>query len=440
MNPDEFERILSIGLGRAILHLQSHDARPYRDAILHACLHNTSYDQQIEGDRAKYMLDVIALTSEADFYHDEILGALRRNSENSDVSQLLHFAALFAARGDAEARQLLYEHCARTLRTDQDRDAVRRIVELDGIDGLLFVLREIENHRNPPEDLDDDYTLLFSILEERDGEERARSSLEEMASQDSWIAAYLRAIDAFWQTEPMNRARVIAGHGRIDPDEATYEQLLPILHDARLVVRRDVLPFTFWRRWGHKASDADIDQAAQDFLQETYRDRLLRYLYMFDRRRFPKDPSRILGLATDPDEDISRAALHALEPISDPDVRRFPLVLLDSATGLRLVWAIRLLQNNYQAGDHLLIENVLRDHPDDEEFHGLGFAARKVIEAHPTQDAASALLFVYECGPCSLCREHVVRLLHQLGRLPTEIIAECRWDSNFDLREMGRAW
>jgi hypothetical protein len=36
---EEFEWILRIGLGRAILHLQKHDSKPYRDVMLDACLH-----------------------------------------------------------------------------------------------------------------------------------------------------------------------------------------------------------------------------------------------------------------------------------------------------------------------------------------------------------------------------------------------------------------
>jgi hypothetical protein len=38
----EFERLLHIGLGRAILFAQQNDLSPYRDLILHACLHNTA--------------------------------------------------------------------------------------------------------------------------------------------------------------------------------------------------------------------------------------------------------------------------------------------------------------------------------------------------------------------------------------------------------------
>ena len=63
----EFERLLSRGRGKVILHLQQYDAAPYRDAIRRCCLTNTAYDPQIEGVRETYLMQVIKLSN------DEIL-------------------------------------------------------------------------------------------------------------------------------------------------------------------------------------------------------------------------------------------------------------------------------------------------------------------------------------------------------------------------------
>ena len=42
MEVREFERLLYIGLGRAILFAQANNLTPYHDLILHACLQNTA--------------------------------------------------------------------------------------------------------------------------------------------------------------------------------------------------------------------------------------------------------------------------------------------------------------------------------------------------------------------------------------------------------------
>ena len=48
MNQAEFAKAINQGLGRAIQHLQTHDAEPYLAAIEYACLNNTAYDPQCE--------------------------------------------------------------------------------------------------------------------------------------------------------------------------------------------------------------------------------------------------------------------------------------------------------------------------------------------------------------------------------------------------------
>jgi hypothetical protein len=49
MQLSQFEYTLKLGLGRPLVYLHTHDATPYHDVILDACLRNTSYDPQIEG-------------------------------------------------------------------------------------------------------------------------------------------------------------------------------------------------------------------------------------------------------------------------------------------------------------------------------------------------------------------------------------------------------
>ncbi len=49
LTPDEFARSLVSGRGNAVLHLQTHDAAPYREVILNACLHCVAYDAYLNG-------------------------------------------------------------------------------------------------------------------------------------------------------------------------------------------------------------------------------------------------------------------------------------------------------------------------------------------------------------------------------------------------------
>ncbi len=57
----EFERLVRIGLGRAIIILQENDPRPLGDVILNACLHDLNSDSGGMRSRAQYVWDLIQL-------------------------------------------------------------------------------------------------------------------------------------------------------------------------------------------------------------------------------------------------------------------------------------------------------------------------------------------------------------------------------------------
>ena len=88
MQVDEFRRVLEIGLGRIIIFLKTHDAAPYRDVILEACLHDTRYAGYVEYRRSTYLFDVISLTNDQQFYRDKILQALQNASDPNDYDVL----------------------------------------------------------------------------------------------------------------------------------------------------------------------------------------------------------------------------------------------------------------------------------------------------------------------------------------------------------------
>ncbi|HZO26892.1 MAG TPA: hypothetical protein VFH48_12995 [Chloroflexota bacterium] len=108
-SPAEFERVLGLGLGRAILFLRQHDARPYRDIILNACVHWTGYDQQVEGTRTPYLMTVLDETGQIESYVESILAAFRSTTDRRDQQQLIRLASELAQDGYAEARVALYE-------------------------------------------------------------------------------------------------------------------------------------------------------------------------------------------------------------------------------------------------------------------------------------------------------------------------------------------
>jgi len=48
------------------------------------------------------------------------------------------------------------------------------------------------------------------------------------------------------------------------------------------------------------------------------------------------------------------------------------------------------------------------------------------------------MTFVYEHTPCSPCRARAVELLLEPDIMPRELLAECRFDANEEIRGMAR--
>jgi hypothetical protein len=117
MNHAELKHVLEVGLGRIIVFLQQHDARPYHDLILDACIHNMAYDPQVEGTFEQYVFDIIQMTGEPMVFRDHLLANLPEDMEDDrDELHMVRLAKLFAQQGDAEARQAIYDKVAATAR------------------------------------------------------------------------------------------------------------------------------------------------------------------------------------------------------------------------------------------------------------------------------------------------------------------------------------
>lgn len=422
MNLQEFKQSLRIGLGRVIVFLKKHDSDLYRDAILDACLHNQTYDAQSEGDRSEYLFEVLQATENVEFYRERILQALRTIGGDWDTYQVYSLARLFAEHGDVDARTALYEQIAANIADDYFLGA-QQLILLDGLDGFRFIAR-LRVEQAITDDLDDDDYWL-GLVEERYSEEVARRELDAAAASEQPLATYVNAIHAFREQRDARK------HERSSAHLVSYDEIRQLIARKPERSMRGVL-----FRWGQHASIAAVEQASADLLAETDRNRLIAYLRLFQERLFPLDHTKLLALAEDPDEELSTAAVNALEQINHETVRALALELIVSAG--RQADGVQLLHNNYEAGDHVLIEAVLAQPLHDQDLHGIGMAVLDIIEDEPWGDDVTILTMLYEKGPCSYCRERFVDLLLKLDKVPDWMRIEAQYDANPELRAKMR--
>lgn len=428
MNPDDFPRLLAHGFGRIVVFLRAcGDARPWRETILDACFHDQRFDRQCENERGPYLFHVVAATGEPDFYAARLRERLRAPHDEDDLDQMFGLAAEFARRGDEATRETMYAVFETNIRCEADPTGAFALIELDGVAGFVFVARRLAACALA--DGDDWYPehALF-VLEDVLGKDEAAATLDEIIAAEPEIASFLTRLK---NERAATRAQAAEYRQQIAAP-LSYEEL------QRRLAAPGMGALGPTRRRMANADDALIERLARELLEETERERLLKYLRLFRWRAFPLEPTRLIAFARDDlDTWLATNSVNALAQITHLAVRAFALELLE---GARPWDGARLLVRNYAEDDlPLLARAAERDLPP-VEYHWLGMGIFDCFEANPTPNAATTLRMLYERGPCSMCRKRFVKLLREIeGPLPDWLIHECLFDAHESLRKLAKS-
>lgn len=415
MNLLEFNQWLQKGLGRAVLHLRTHDPAPYREAVLYACTHDLTYDPQCEGNREIYLLDLINCAADQDFFRNGFLEALRsppKDPERFDLGQTIELARNFAEKGDDEMKQAMYRAVA-DAGFEREPLYYEDLIKLDGLPALLIAAEHIPNYLH--EDNLWQVNSLVTALQDRDGVKAANDAIRR-AEQESPLLAQM-----------LERSRLYMS--RFEPREDQKRLDYPAVKEITTEKSGAMLA-----GWGRTATEEELHAAASDLIAETDESRLLAYLRIFWFQRFPGPIARLLELVDSNDIQVARFSGKVLSQLTDPAIRGLALRLLD--TPGRQGDGVELLLNNYKPGDFQLIETCLGEPMQVDDLHSVEIGVRNLASAHHSPEAERSLLLLYENGPCSLCRGGVVEELIALGCFPDWMREECRYDSDTDTRKL----
>jgi hypothetical protein len=203
--------------------------------------------------------------------------------------------------------------------------------------------------------------------------------------------------------------------------------------ELKAALEAKLLSVTSLTRWGQRAGDAELRQAANDLLAAPvkFQERLL---LLFDKRDFPGGHAPLLPFLDAPEHLLRLRAANALSRFCHPVLRARALELL--AHGDTLEYGLALLVGNYAPGDYAMLAARLREPLDDEALHAFGFRVHEMFARNPAPEAAELLLSLYEQGPCAQCREKFVADLIALDALPSHLVEECRFDANEGVRAL----
>jgi hypothetical protein len=101
------------------------------------------------------------------------------------------------------------------------------------------------------------------------------------------------------------------------------------------------------------------------------------------------------------------------------------------------VWAITMLDRNWNPGDHETVLNLFERELDRDTRHHMQLRVRAFLEHHPDSANEPRMLYsLYEKGRCSFCREFAVKRLIELDALPDSLRAECAHDADEEIRAL----
>lgn len=418
---EQFRSALHKGQGRALMHFVQHGASGFEDLIIDFCIYNRAYDTQIECDRCDWLLRMIdAAGIEPIVVESILLGFSRCDELDPSWSswQLCRLAAMFARRGHSTARKALYGALQKS-RSPDELFGLHAIIELDGADGLICVADHLGGLilASPELAVVDDPVWSYDH-DHKKGD--ARRLLEEAATKNDRVAAYLKRLDS------QDRAQRRKGTSRtLTPEqlkEITPEQLI------RGVEANDPLfsPY-LCQRWGRSASDESLRTVADHLFAEPDGRRRRWLLWVFKVRPLRDLDRRFVELTRDPDASTRKFAFRVLSRYRHADVRA--LAIERTKNNGPYEDHLLLFRENYEPGDWKFISQSMSLPNDAYDRHSMLLDLLDVFEANPSIEALDPMMVVYEHSPCGCCRGRSVELLLDLELAPAWLLVECRFDS-----------
>ena len=432
MKKSEFKRAMCCGLGRCAVELSTaENIKKYKDIVLWGCLHNLSYDKLFEGTRAYY---VYKLT---EFFQDEIF-FLRPLAEkfssfsfyvNSDIfAHCCELLCYFAEFGNDFAEQILkkkYADLNAFLIEETNKEKWKKAsvnfenlsIFLDSLYGFSFFCKICKDmgglflHKKTA-----DFSWFYCNAESKFGKKRVQTFLKKKAAKEDEYAIFYNTVCL--ENEKNNNLvskEEIAGK-LIEKVRKTTDSLK---NRYRLRYTKNSQQCKFLAEMVKSTSDENRKaELLQCFCEEC-----------------PIENEELIRYYQKGSVALKRESLRILSERRGSGLREFALALLQEncINGD----AVSLLLNNYLPGDEKILFSALTklkiDYEDGENWHA-AFSAVMVADLKKIPVPKEVYYFIYENSLCSFCRQSALRRLSRMKWLTKDILNECLYDSNYEIR------
>ena len=432
MNKTEFKRAMCCGLGRCATELSaSENIKKYKDIVLWGCLHNLSYDKVCEGTRAFY---VYKLT---EYFQDEMyfLAPVAQKFlsfpfwVNSDIfAHCCELLCCFAESGNDTARQILekkYTEFYTFLLNDSNKTTWKKAsvnfeymcVLLDSLYGFPFFRMGCKDmgrlflHKKHA-----DFSWFYHNGEDKFGKKRVQTFLKKKAVDDIEYAAFYERLILENESEKKPYRKESKTDKLIEKLKNGTENL-----QDRLCLRR--------------IKNTELTELISEMIKSAKEEKRVAQLLQCLDENCPITNEELMDYYKKGSLALKREILRILSERQGSGLHDFALEVLQEDT--RDGRTVRLLLNNFLPGDEKILLSALKklnvDYTDGDNWHD-AFSAVLLADLTKVQVPKDVLYYIYENSLCSFCRDSALRLLVRKRWLTEDILNECLYDSNCEIR------
>lgn len=422
MTKKDFKAAMLRGLGRCVTMVQQKPEK-YQDIVLWACKRDISYDAQSEGVRSWYVYTMANCYPDKEVFISAAAEALKKYRPNSGWN-LLHLCELLMYFGmdGYESARLVVEEKYQELYADM-RARMRRpnriFHELADLEQLAMVLT-----------VDEESFLRFA------GDfGRLYREKKYMENGDfCW----------FFESEGKKYKRIMNRAAKENEDVASFVQRERACIATRWEnwqKRKETVPENLkgfpLSRWLAKQADQEmLERYMRAYLETVQPELRADALEAFLCCPYPGMPQPVIEDTKSDCVRLRDAAWRVLENLREPSVRAFALENVEK--GIRTPENFAILVTNYLPEDEKILRDLLDEMiaaKDWDGVHAAGLDIYRVFDEDiDTTNLKCVLPLLYEYNPCSCCRESALVYMSKHRMLTKEILEECRFDSNDDIR------
>ena len=406
MTTEQFHNALLQGRGSTVLAVRE-DLEAYREEVLWACRELIAFDTQCEGSRAWLVYELVGCYPDREPFLQAACDALIACPSEGDwhLDGLAELLEYFVQDGSTVAWK-----------------------------ALLRKYRQLfhQMHRvGPPEGYwaaRDDYEHLCVILSWcRDHCIEIAHDIGRLSLETPWLKDW--EFDWFYAAKARKYLRSMTRAAEKDPCLAEFLRV----HETAYQESQTRQPGYRGKRLPRHCTDPErVEAARQRCENAATEEEKAEALDAFRWFPYPGDPAPLIRDAQSDHERLHHTAWHALENIRHPSVREFVLTHLYDKEDAFGVFAA-----NYEDRDAQLLMDRLRAVPIDFDstttWHGDQGAVLKMKK--PPREA---LQYIFDTTYCSCCRFHALEDMGKRRMLTPELLEECRYDANDDIRAYAR--